>query len=105
MRLMLEKFIRPKQQKMGLSLLEEAEKARQEWLSAAQELNYLTDPDMLDHVIYKIKAHERRYVALLKQARGEKMAVWPKQLDNPVPELPESVPTPAPILHEKEVTG
>ena len=79
MKLFWEKFICPKQQKID-SLLEEAEAARQEWHVALQQINQITCTDMLDHIIYKISSTERRFVAILKQAREEGLTSWPGDL-------------------------
>ena len=79
MKLFWEKFICPKQQKTD-SLLEEAEAARQEWHVALQQINHITCPTMLEHIIYKINSTERRYVAILRQAREEGVTSWPGEL-------------------------
>lgn len=58
------------------SLLNAVEWARQEWQQALKEMNY-TDGDLSEYVIYKINAAERRYIALLVQARKEGVTAWP----------------------------
>jgi len=79
MKLFWEKFVCQKQQKTE-PLLEEAESARREWHVALQQINQITCTDMLDHIIYKINSAERKFVALLKQAREEGITSWPGEL-------------------------
>ncbi len=47
------------------------EQARQDWRSARERFNQISDPDLVDHAIYDLEAAERRYVYLLKKAREE----------------------------------
>ncbi|OPZ73190.1 MAG: hypothetical protein BWY80_00984 [Firmicutes bacterium ADurb.Bin456] len=57
------------------SLPNSVEWARQEWQLALKEMNYM-DGDLSEYVIYKINAAERRYMALLAQARKEGVTAW-----------------------------
>ncbi|EGO62539.1 hypothetical protein ALO_17781 [Acetonema longum DSM 6540] len=45
------------------------EQARQEWLQAQAMYNYVSDNDLIDHVVYQMQAAEKRYIYLLKLAR------------------------------------
>ena len=72
-------FICPKQQKTG-TLLEEVEAARREWHIALQQIDQVTCTAMVDKIISKIDSAERRFIALLKQARKEGVTVWPGEL-------------------------
>ena len=45
------------------------EEARQEWLQAQALYNYVSDSDLVDHVVYQMQAAEKRYTYLLKLAR------------------------------------
>lgn len=49
------------------------EEARQEWKSAREYFNTVTDPDLIDHAIYALEAAEKRYVYLLKKIREEQV--------------------------------
>ncbi len=66
------------------SLTNAVESARQEWQQALTEMNY-TDGDLSEYIIFKINAAERRYIALLDQARKEGVTAWPA--------IPECYPT------------
>lgn len=57
------------------NLVEVTEEARLAWHQAQRELDFING-DMTDHVIFKINAAERRYVALLLQARSEAVMAW-----------------------------
>lgn len=52
------------------------EQARQEWESARDRFNQISDPDLIDHAIYNLGAAERRYVYLLKQARKKGLNLY-----------------------------
>ena len=45
------------------------EKAKSELLAARSFFDSVSDPDMIDHAIYKIQAAEKKYAYLLKFAR------------------------------------
>lgn len=57
------------------NLVEVTEEARLAWHQAQRELDFING-EMTDHVIFKINATERRYVALLQQARTEGVIAW-----------------------------
>ncbi|MDD4239121.1 MAG: DUF2508 family protein [Desulfotomaculaceae bacterium] len=50
--------------------------ARKEWRQALKEMDYI-DGDLAEYAIFKINAAERRYIALLNQARKEGITAWP----------------------------
>ncbi len=52
------------------------EQARQEWESARDRFDQISDPDLIDHAIYNLEAAERRYIYLLKQARKEGLNLY-----------------------------
>ncbi|ACV64652.1 hypothetical protein Dtox_3959 [Desulfofarcimen acetoxidans DSM 771] len=83
-------YIYPKQQ-ITNPLLKEAEEARREWQLALQQINQATCHNMLDHIIYKISSAERKFVALLKQAREEGLTSWPGELQE-IYTQPEALP-------------
>lgn len=58
-------------------LVKAVEDARREWQLALKEINYI-DSDLDEYVIFKINSAERRYMALLEQARKEGMHAWPE---------------------------
>ena len=73
------KTLWPKHKKTD-QLLEQVEAARQEWHLALQQINQITSTDMLDHIIFKIDSAERKFIALLKQAKEEGVLAWPEDL-------------------------
>ncbi|CUH95655.1 hypothetical protein P22_1729 [Propionispora sp. 2/2-37] len=52
-------------------LPELVEQARKEWLYAQQYFNNVNEPDLVEYAIYLIKASEKKYNYLLKQAKKE----------------------------------
>ena len=46
-------------------------KAHNEWRSAEQFFENVTDPDLIDHAIYKVEAAKSRYRYLLRKAKEE----------------------------------
>lgn len=44
------------------------EEARREWLLAQRYFDSVSDPELVDHATYLLKATERRYVYLLRKA-------------------------------------
>lgn len=50
-------------------------KAHEEWQSAENFFHSVSDPDLIDHAIYKLEASKARYVYLLKQAKAEGVRV------------------------------
>ena len=57
------------------SLVTAVEAARLEWQQSLSEFNQI-ETDMVDYVIFKINAAERRYMCLLEQAKKENAAAW-----------------------------
>ncbi|BBB90851.1 MAG TPA: YaaL family protein [Methylomusa anaerophila] len=55
------------------------EQARQEWLYAQTLYDIVTDPDLIDHAAYLIKATEKKYIYLLRKARHEGVCRSPAQ--------------------------
>lgn len=51
------------------------EEARQEWQSAKKLFEEATDQDLIDHAIHGVKAAERRYMYLLKEAREKNVKI------------------------------
>ncbi len=56
-------------------LVKEINYARRDWQQALKEINY-ADSDLDGYVIYRINSTERRYMALLEQAKKEGMCAW-----------------------------
>ena len=50
-------------------------KAHEEWRNAEQLFQNVSDPDLIDHAIYKVEAARSRYVYLLKKAKEEGVRV------------------------------
>ncbi|MFA4884364.1 MAG: DUF2508 family protein [Desulfotomaculaceae bacterium] len=57
-------------------LVTAVEHARLDWQESLKEMDHI-DRDLDEYVIFKVNAAERRYVALLEQARREGMRAWP----------------------------
>lgn len=51
------------------------ESARVDWQQALREMDHI-DGAMAEYVIFKINAAERRYIALLEQAKKEGVTAW-----------------------------
>lgn len=47
------------------------QKAHEEWQDAEKFFNSITDPDLIDHAIYRLEAAKSRYIYLLKLAKKE----------------------------------
>lgn len=64
-------------------LLEALEHCRLSWQNACYDFKYC-DGEMVDYMIYRINAAERQYMALLAQAKRERLTAWPDKLAGPV---------------------
>ncbi|KAB3532232.1 DUF2508 family protein [Alkaliphilus serpentinus] len=49
--------------------------AHDEWKSAEVFFENVTEPDLIDHAIYKMEAAKSRYIYLLKKAKEEGIKV------------------------------
>jgi len=58
-----------------MELIKMIEQAKKEWQVALSQLDFC-DQDMLDSIVHEIQAKERRFVALLQQARKENIIAW-----------------------------
>lgn len=72
-------YRRPKQ----MSLLEMIDEARLAWQNTFQEYS-LGDREVVEYLIFKINAAEKRYMVLLKQARAQGLKAWPVEHLKPV---------------------
>lgn len=70
--LLKDKIVKPPK---NLSLKALVDAARLEWQESLKEFN-LVDSDMVDYMIFKINAAERRYMLLLDQVKKENTAAW-----------------------------
>ncbi len=50
-------------------MLDTIKSAHQEWSNAESFFQNVTDPDLVDHAIYRVEAARTRYTYLMKQAR------------------------------------
>ncbi|MGI6225377.1 MAG: YaaL family protein [Peptococcales bacterium] len=55
------------------TLVELVNKAKEEWHDARNLFQEVTDPDLIDHAIYRMESAEKRYMYLLKIAHTEKV--------------------------------
>ncbi|MCX7571916.1 YaaL family protein [Tumebacillus sp. DT12] len=56
----------------------EIDAAQKEWKIAREHINYVSDPELIDHAIFSLEAAERKYGYLLRQAKkrhAQKQAV------------------------------
>lgn len=64
--------------------------ACEEWQQALKEMDHI-DGDLAEYAIFKINAAERRYIALLNQAKREGIRAWPDTEFPPVQEICEGI--------------
>lgn len=57
-------------------LVDAVECARRDWQLALKEIDHI-DSDLDEYIVFRINAAERRYMALLEQARKEGLNAWP----------------------------
>ncbi|TYO94827.1 DUF2508 family protein [Desulfallas thermosapovorans] len=57
-------------------LLEAVNSARRDWKQAQHDFNFISDKNMIDCTVHKIKASERQYIALLKAAKQQNITAW-----------------------------
>lgn len=50
-------------------MLDNIRSAHEEWRNAESFFQNVTDPDLVDHAIYRVEAARTRYTYLMKQAR------------------------------------
>ncbi|KJS10298.1 MAG: hypothetical protein VR67_18440 [Peptococcaceae bacterium BRH_c8a] len=60
-------------------LVEAANNAKRTWKQALDYLNYI-DNTFVDYAVHNINASERRYMALVQQARKEGLTAWSDSL-------------------------
>jgi len=58
------------------TLAHTVENARRDWQQAIREMDQI-DGELTEYVIFKVNAAERRYMALLEQAKREGVTAWP----------------------------
>lgn len=63
------------------TLAHAVENARRDWQQAIREMDHI-DGELTEYVIFKVNAAERRYMALLKQAKREGVTAWPLSAGN-----------------------
>ncbi|MBC7344580.1 MAG: DUF2508 family protein [Clostridia bacterium] len=63
------KAMRYDEQELILTMVAEA---RKQWLYTQKMFEEVTEPDLIDQLIYEMQAAERRYAHLLKKAREDK---------------------------------
>lgn len=66
-----------------LSLEDSIEQAKQEWLVALQQMEY-ADKDLLESSILLTTACEKRYIALIQEAKQQQFTAWDKSKLTPV---------------------
>lgn len=56
-----------------MDLLQEIQETKQEWQNMQQVYNELQDPGLIEAVIYRLNAAERKYEYLLQLAKNRKV--------------------------------
>ncbi|WP_432662206.1 DUF2508 family protein [Wukongibacter baidiensis] len=64
-----EKFMYGQVKSEGEQILENIRIAHEDWKNAEKYFQNVTDPDLIDHAIFRIEAARTRYTYLLKLAR------------------------------------
>ncbi len=59
----------PNQSEENVAYLQLVRTAKEEWQTAQNYFENVSDPELVDFAIYKLEATRRRYMYLLKQAR------------------------------------
>lgn len=59
---------------VGMDLVQELEEARDQWRNLQNVYNEVSDPGLIDAVIYQTMAAERRYEYLLRLAKSEALS-------------------------------
>jgi len=50
-------------------LIEDLKKAQREWKMKEEYFQWATDPDLIEHAIYELKASKIKYIYFLKKAK------------------------------------
>lgn len=50
-------------------IIEDLKKAHQEWKMKEEYFKWATDPDLIDHAAYELKASKIKYIYFLKKAK------------------------------------
>ena len=58
----------PSEEEREEELVIQIDKARKEWDVAQIQLAQMSDPELIDYAVYRLKAAEKRYMYLLKKA-------------------------------------
>ncbi len=56
--------------------LEAVNTARRDWKQAQYDFNFVSDKNLIDYTVHKIKACERQYMATLEQAKQQNITAW-----------------------------
>ncbi|SHK60144.1 YaaL family protein [Paramaledivibacter caminithermalis] len=64
-----EKFVYGEVKSEDEQILENLRMAHEDWKNAEKFFENVTDPDLIDHAIYRIEAAKTRYTYLLKLAK------------------------------------
>lgn len=64
-----ERFMYGEVKSEGQQILENIRIAHEDWKNAEKYFQNVTDPDLIDHAIFRIEAARTRYTYLLKLAR------------------------------------
>lgn len=57
--------------KQEYCMLDLVNKAKEEWLDAKKYFGEVTEPELIDHAIYRVEAAEKKFVYLLKLSQQE----------------------------------
>lgn len=65
----------PEEENENYEFVQNIADAREEWKTAEKFFHTVSDPDLVDHAIYKLEAAKTRYIYLLKKAKEEGIKV------------------------------
>ncbi|MBC7105572.1 MAG: DUF2508 family protein [Firmicutes bacterium] len=82
-------------------LVSDVHRARQAWQDAVRMLDFVA-PEFLDYAIFHLDAAERRFMALLREARREGVTAWAEERLRPPLGGGTAEPGPPATGHEAE---
>jgi hypothetical protein len=73
------RWIKPMIASEDVLLAVELKKAREDWIIASQQINYVLEHDQIDYAIYALEAKEKRYEMLIRQAKRAHLNLMDKR--------------------------
>lgn len=63
-------------------MVEAVQESLRDWQLAKTQFNFV-ERDLIDYMVYRLNAAERRYMALLSMAKTQGLKAWPDNLAEP----------------------